>query len=111
MVAHSWVWCCLIMALCSTCEEAIIAPAMMSATEAATSAVAQSHVRRREAQIVENLLREVHEMVAKVYETPLYAIGDAAMMRAGELGVGPEILERLPTRLREMQAGLREAAK
>jgi hypothetical protein len=30
------------------------------------------------------------------------------MMRAGALGVGPEILERLPTRLREMQAGLRE---
>jgi hypothetical protein len=50
-------------------------------------------------------------MVAKVYETPLYAIGDAAMMRAGALGVGPEILERLPTRLREMQAGLREAGK
>ena len=92
-------------------EEAIIAPAMMSATEAATSAVAQSHVRRRKAQIVENLLREVREMVAKVYETPLYAIGDAAMMRAGALGVGPEILERLPTRLREMQAGLREAGK
>jgi hypothetical protein len=91
-------------------EEAIIAPAMMSATEAATSAVAQNHVRRRKAQIVENLLREVREMVAKVYETPLYAIGDAAMMRAGALGVGPEILERLPTRLREMQAGLREAA-
>ncbi|MBV9014056.1 MAG: hypothetical protein JO058_00200 [Alphaproteobacteria bacterium] len=91
-------------------EEAIIAPAMMSATEAATSAVAQNHVRRRKAQILENLLREVRAMVAKVYETPLYAIGEAAMMRTGALGVGPEIVERLPRRLQEMQASLPGAA-
>ena len=91
-------------------EEAIVAPAMMSATEAATSAFAQNHVSRRKAQIVEKLLNEAREVAETLYGTPLHTVADTAMAQAGALDVGPEILERLPAKLRQMQSWFSESA-
>ena len=45
----------------------------------------------------------VRAVAATLYEMPLDTVADAAMTQAGALGVGPEILERLPARLRQMQ--------
>jgi len=85
-------------------EEAIVAPAMISATEAATSAVAESQVARRKERIIERLRAEARAIAARLYQEPLQQLGETAMAQAGSLGLGEEVADRLTENLLRMQS-------
>ncbi|MBV9859166.1 MAG: GTPase domain-containing protein [Alphaproteobacteria bacterium] len=84
-------------------EEAVVAPAMMSATEAATSAIAQNHVTRRKNRILETLRGEARGMADALYRAPLAELADRAMAEAGALAIPAELLDRLPANLRRLR--------
>ena len=90
-------------------EEAIVAPAMMSAAEAATSSIAQNYVTGRRDAVVGKLKKDARSIAKLLYKVPLLAIAEVAMERAGALGVDNEILERLPNNLRQLQAEVTRA--
>ncbi len=90
-------------------EEAIVAPAMMSAAEAATSSIAQNYVTGRRDAVVGKLKKGARSIAKLLYKVPLLAIAEVAMERAGALGVDNEVLERLPNNLRQLQAEVTRA--
>lgn len=92
-------------------EELIIAPAMMSAAEAATSRLAQSYVAGRRDDVVNKLKRDARHIAEALYAEPLLAIAEGAMARAGALGIGEDILRRLPENLRRLQAELARGSR
>jgi GTPase SAR1 family protein len=92
-------------------EEAVIAPTMMSAAEAATSTLAQNYVTGRRDAVVQKLKRDARDMAETLYAEPLRAIAQGAMAHAGALGVDAEILRRLPDNLRRLQAELTRGSR
>jgi GTPase SAR1 family protein len=84
--------------------EVIIAPAMITATEAAASAIAQNYLIGRRDEILKKLKADARIIAQTLYEEPLLAISEVAMSRAGALGVDEEILERLPKNLRKLHS-------
>lgn len=84
-------------------EEAVIFPTMLSTAEAATTRLAQSYVAGRRNEVVRKLKQDARGIAATLYAEPLLAIAEKAMTRAGSLGVGEEILGRLPDNLRQLQ--------
>ena len=87
-------------------EEAIVAPAVVTATESATGAAVQDYVTRRRDKIVNKLTEAARDIARTLYREPLLAIGATAMARAGSLGVDQDILDRLPSNLRRLEAEL-----
>jgi hypothetical protein len=87
-------------------EEAIVAPAMVTATEAATGAAVKDYVTRRRDKIVDTLTEDANVIARTLYREPLLAIGATAMTRAGSLSVGQDILDRLPSGLRQLRVKL-----
>ena len=87
-------------------EEAIVAPAMVTATEAATGAAVKDYVTRRRDKIVDTLTEDANVIARTLYREPLLAIGAMVMTRAGLLSVGQDILDRLPSDLRQLRAEL-----
>jgi plasmid stability protein len=85
-------------------EEAVIAPTMLGAAEAATSKLAQNYVTGRRDAVVRKLKQDARIVAETLYAEPLHAIADGAMARAGALGVDTAILDRLPRNLRQLQA-------
>jgi hypothetical protein len=86
--------------------EVIIAPAMITATEAAASAIAQNYLIGRRDEILKKLKADARIIAQTLYKEPLLAIAALALSRAGALGVSEEILERLPKNLRRLQSEL-----
>ncbi|HZU91632.1 MAG TPA: GTPase [Stellaceae bacterium] len=87
-------------------EEAVIAPTLLSAAEAATSRLAQNYVTGRRDAVVRKLKEDARAIAETLYAEPLLAVAQAAMTRAGALGIDKEILERLPKNLQQLQAEL-----
>jgi len=86
-------------------EELVLAPAMLTATEATTGLVVASYVGRRRDEILDKLRREARDLARSVYYRRLIDIADKAM-GAGSLGVEQDLIDRLPSRLSELQARL-----
>jgi 50S ribosome-binding GTPase len=87
-------------------EEAVIAPALMTATEAATAATVETYVTRRKDLLIDKLKRDARNIAQTLYYDPLSAVADKAMARAGLIGVDQEILDRLPANLQRVRTQL-----
>ncbi|HJU20479.1 MAG TPA: GTPase domain-containing protein [Stellaceae bacterium] len=85
-------------------EEAVIAPTLLSAAEAATSTLAQNYVTGRRDAVVAKLKKDAVVIAETLYKEPLLAIAEGAMARVGALGIDEDILRRLPENLRRLQA-------
>jgi hypothetical protein len=92
-------------------EEAIVAPALMTATEAATTAVVENFVTHRKDQLVDKLMRDARVIAKNLYFDPLCAVAELAMERAGSIGVDQEILDRLPANLQQAKKQLAEGER
>jgi 50S ribosome-binding GTPase len=86
-------------------EELVLAPAMVTATETATELTVANYVGRRRAEILDKLRHEARDLARSVYYRRLVDIADKAM-GAGSLGVEQDLINRLPSRLRQLQARL-----
>jgi hypothetical protein len=84
-------------------EQLVIAPLMLGATGAAADYAVEGYVAQRRTQIVDKLRAEAREMAAVLYFGPLESLGEAVMTRVGALGIGQELLDRLPANLRQLQ--------
>jgi hypothetical protein len=84
-------------------DRIVIAPLMLSATGAATEFAVEGYVAQRRSQIVEKLRADAREMATVLYVKPLDAVADAVMARVGALGIGHELLDRIPANLLRLQ--------
>jgi hypothetical protein len=87
-------------------EELVLTPTLLAGVEAATTGAVESFVSGRRQQLVEKLQRDAQTIAAELYRDPLLNIAHAAMQQTGTLGVGKDILERLPAMLTQLQAHL-----
>jgi hypothetical protein len=87
-------------------EELVIAPALVTGVEAATTGAVASFVRGRRQHLVEQLLDDARTAAVQLYRDPLLRIAHAAMRQTGTLGVGKDLLERLPATLTQLHAQL-----
>jgi hypothetical protein len=87
-------------------EELVIAPAFVTGVEAATTGAVASFVSSRKKLLVEQLLGDARTAAVEIYRTPLLRLAHAAMQQTGTLGVGEDMLERLPATLEQLQAQL-----
>jgi hypothetical protein len=87
-------------------EELVIAPALVTGVEAATTGAVASFVSSRRQQLVEQLLDDARTAAVQLYRDPLLRIAHAAMQQTGTLGVGTDVLERLPATLEQLHAQL-----
>jgi hypothetical protein len=87
-------------------EELIIAPALVTGVEAATMGAVASFVSGRRQRLVAQLLDDARTAAVQLYRDPLLRIAHAAMRQTGALGVGEDILERLPATLARLHAQL-----
>jgi 50S ribosome-binding GTPase len=87
-------------------EELVIAPALVTGVEAATTGAVASFVSSRRTQLIEQLLEDARTAAVQLYYTPLLSIAHAAMQQTSTLGVGKDILARLPATLAQLQAQL-----
>lgn len=84
-------------------EELIIAPAIMTGVEAATTGAVESYVRGRRDELVEQLKRDARSIAGKLYRDPLLGIADVAIGKAGTMGLGKEVLDRLPDEVERLR--------
>jgi hypothetical protein len=84
-------------------EELLLAPAIVGSVEAATTEAVEGFLTSCKQRLVEKLLNEARTIGAQLYREPLQKIADAAMKKTGTLGVGKDVIERLPAALRELQ--------
>jgi len=91
-------------------EELVIAPALVTGVEAATTGAVASFVSGRRTQLIEKLLDDARTAAVQLYYTPLLRIAQAAIQQTSTLGVGKDILARLPATLAQLQAQLANPA-
>ena len=91
-------------------EELVLTPALLTGVEAATTSAVESFVRGRRKQLVEKLQRDARTIAAQLYRDPLLSIAHVAMQKTGTLGVGKDVLERLPAALTQLHAQLATTA-
>lgn len=84
-------------------DRIVIAPLLLSATGAAADFAVAGYVAQRRSQILERLRLDAREMVKALYIEPLEAVAEAVMDRVGTLGIGSDLLHRIPTNLRRLQ--------
>jgi hypothetical protein len=89
-------------------EEAVFIPVVLSSMEAATAAAVKSYVDRRRTQLVARLEADARTIAKKLYVQPLLAVAQSSMKQAGALGIGPDLLQRLPANLRRLQTQVAE---
>jgi hypothetical protein len=87
-------------------KDIVVAPAMLGATGYAAEFAVEGYVDRRRDEVVQKLLADAREMATALYATPLHAIGDRVLTNVGTLGLGQELLERLPANLLALQQEL-----
>jgi hypothetical protein len=87
-------------------EELVIAPALVTGVEAATTGAVASFVSGRRTQLIEKLLDDARTAAVQLYYNPLLSIAHAAIQQTSTLGVGKDILARLPATLAQLQAQL-----
>jgi len=87
-------------------EELVLAPAVVTGVEAATTGAVESFVSGRRQRLVEQLLDDARATAVELYRNPLLSLASAAMQQTGTLGIGKDLLERLPATLAQLQAQL-----
>ena len=87
-------------------EELVIAPALVTGVEAATTGAVASFVSGRRTQLIEKLLDDARTAAVQLYYNPLLRIAQAAIQQTSTLGVDKDILARLPATLAQLQAQL-----
>ena len=84
----------------------MIAPALVTGVEAATTGAVASFIRSRRTQLIEKLLDDARTAAVQLYYNPLLSIAHAAIQQTSTLGVGKDILARLPATLAQLQTQL-----
>jgi hypothetical protein len=84
-------------------KDIVIAPAMLGATGFAAEYAVEGYIAQRRAEIVEKLRADAREMAALLYIKPLDGVGDEVMKMIGTLGLGRELLDRIPASLLRLQ--------
>jgi hypothetical protein len=87
-------------------EDLVIVPAVMTGVEATVNGAVASYVRDHRRKLVEKLRRDAESIAAQLYRAPLLSIADIALKKTGTIGVGKDILERLPATIEQLQAQL-----
>ncbi len=91
-------------------EESVLAQLMTGMTEAATAAAVRGFVTNRRRLLRDKLLQDARRIAELVYAARLNAVADAASSRAGAIGLGAELVERLQTELDQFAGAVGQAA-
>ncbi len=87
-------------------EDVLIAPAIATGIEQATASAVSLYVQQRKQELLDRLRQDARELVDKTYRRSLTELAESAMGRVGALGIGPELIERVPHELDLLQARL-----
>src|SRR5262249_55990331 len=89
----------------SLLEESVLVPAMAVGVDHATQGAIAAFVKKCEADLIGKLKQDAATNARVLYGEAVDRVAQVARLRAGTLGVDPDVLRRLPEELRELASG------
>jgi hypothetical protein len=84
-------------------EELLLAPAIVGGVEATTTGAVEGFLSTCKQRLVKELLSDARTIGAQLYRSRLEEIAKTAMTKTETMGVGKDLIERLPATLRALQ--------